>query len=80
MQQNIDWVVLELALESRLSRANGNGFQNLFSDMIEPVYGNQPNDSARAVMAAHMSKIIVQVAFPYWTAAPTLCISSDQVF
>jgi hypothetical protein len=40
MQQDIDWVVLELALESRLSRANGNEFQNLFSDMMERVYGD----------------------------------------
>lgn len=40
MQQDIDWVVLELALESRLSRANGNEFQNLFSDIMERVYGD----------------------------------------
>lgn len=79
MQQNIDWVLLELALESRLSRANGNGFQNLFSDMMERVYANQPIHSARAVMAEHVLKIIVQVAFPYWTATPT-CISYNQVF
>lgn len=32
MGQNIDWVVLELALENRLANANGNAFQKLFSE------------------------------------------------
>lgn len=40
MCQNIDWVVLELALESRLANANGNAFQKLFSDIMERIYGD----------------------------------------
>lgn len=40
MGQNVDWVVLDLALENRLANANGGAFQKLFSDIMERIYGD----------------------------------------
>ncbi|OWK25144.1 hypothetical protein AJ87_14030 [Rhizobium yanglingense] len=39
MGQNIDWVVLELALENRLANANGNAFEAL-QRIMERIHGD----------------------------------------
>lgn len=40
MVGQVDWIVLELALENRLARANGAEFQKLFSDIMERIHGD----------------------------------------
>ncbi|MEZ2130980.1 MULTISPECIES: hypothetical protein [unclassified Sinorhizobium] len=40
MSQQVDWVVVQLALEHRLFRCGGNEFQKLFSDIMQLVHGD----------------------------------------